>query len=173
MARKVFFSFHYQNDIFRVNIVRNHFLTKGGYLDSGYFDDSLWEKAKSQSSQNLQNMINDGLQDTTVSVILIGSETANRPWVKYEIEQAMKRGNGFVGIRIHNIECAQTGSPSLMGPNPLDLHFCKAPQVTDVAHMGEPIVPLSRIYLTYDWVNDDGYNNFQDWVEAAARTAGK
>jgi hypothetical protein len=173
MARKVFFSFHYQNDIFRVNVVRHHSLTKTGYSDSGYFDHSLWEKAKSQSPQHLQNMINDGLQNTTVSVILIGSETANRPWVKYEIEQAIKRGNGFIGICIHNIKCAKTVSPSLMGPNPLDLHFCKAPQVSDLSYMGDSIVPLSRIYSTYDWVDDDGYNNFQDWVEAAARKAGK
>jgi hypothetical protein len=40
-------------------------------------------------------------------------------------------------------------------------------------HKGDSIVPLSRIYSTYDWVYDDGYNNFQNWVEAAARTAGK
>lgn len=26
---------------------------------------------------------------------------------------------------------------------------------------------------TYDWVNDDGYNNFGDWVEKAAKKAGR
>lgn len=29
-------------------------------------------------------------------------------------------------------------------------------------------VYLSEIYPTYDWVNEDGYRNFAEWVEKAA-----
>jgi hypothetical protein len=32
---------------------------------------------------------------------------------------------------------------------------------------------FSLIYPTYDWVNNDGYNNMPDWIEKAARLAGK
>jgi hypothetical protein len=168
VARKVFFSFHYQNDIFRVNVVRNHSLTKGGYSDSGYFDHSLWETAKSENPQYLKNMINDGLEGTTVTVVLIGSETASRPWVKYEIEQSIKRGNALLGIYIHNIPCAKTQARSHSGQNPLDGYSCPTPNYSITL-----LQQCSQIYPSYDWVLNDGYNNFRNWVEAAACKAGK
>ena len=45
MARRVFFSFHYERDIWRVNVVRNSWLTKGREA-AGFWDASLWEEAK-------------------------------------------------------------------------------------------------------------------------------
>jgi len=30
-----------------------------------------------------------------------------------------------------------------------------------------------QLYPTYDWVNDNGYLNFSDWVEKAAKKAGR
>ena len=45
MAKRVFFSFHYQDVIdFRANVVRNHKTTK--HEGAGYFDASIWEDAK-------------------------------------------------------------------------------------------------------------------------------
>ncbi len=40
-------------------------------------------------------MIRGHLKDTTVTVVLIGTGTANRPWVKYEIEQSIARRTGY------------------------------------------------------------------------------
>jgi len=150
MARCVFFSFHYQRDIFRVNAVRNSFLTKGGYSIAGYQDRSLWEKAKSTNPLSLKRMINQALQGTTVTVVLIGAETANRPWVKYEIEKSLERRNGLLGIHIHNIRDAKTGRTDITGRNPLPFQ-----------------------YSTYNWVKDNGYANFAQWIERAAKQAGK
>ncbi len=41
MARTVYFSFHYQRDIMRVQQVKNHYVTKENYTEAGYFDGSL------------------------------------------------------------------------------------------------------------------------------------
>ena len=46
MARKTFFSFHYENDVWRANIVRNSWVTKpnteaAGFIDFADFDDAL------------------------------------------------------------------------------------------------------------------------------------
>ena len=30
-----------------------------------------------------------------------------------------------------------------------------------------------QLYPTYDWVDDDGFNNLGDWVEKAAKKAGR
>jgi hypothetical protein len=43
-------------------------------------------------------MILKHLENTSVTVVLIGTETANRPWVKYEIEQSIARKNGLLGV---------------------------------------------------------------------------
>lgn len=161
MARSVFFSFHYQRDIQRVNVVRNHFLTKGGYNISGYWDHSLWETAKKTSELALKRMINKGMEGTSVTVVLIGYETWQRRWVKYEIEKSIERGNGIIGIYINNIP-DWNKQKDYKGQNPLDLFYNQRTGLK-----------LSSIYPTYDWVNDDGYVNFSKWVEIAAIKAGK
>lgn len=44
MAKRVFFSFHYQDVIdFRANVVRNHWMTKPDREEAGYFDASIWK----------------------------------------------------------------------------------------------------------------------------------
>ena len=164
MARGVFFSFHYQRDITRVNVIRNHMLTKGGYHSAGYWDQSLWETAKKTSSLALKRMINQGLENTSITVVLIGKETADRPWVQYEIEKSHERGNGMIGIYIHNIRNFQQ-QPDSQGQNP----FGRFSVLNDRGIR----VPMSQIYPTHNWVLNDGYNKFSTWVEAAARRAGK
>jgi hypothetical protein len=104
MPRRVFFSFHYQQDIWRVNVVRNHAKVKSGYQEAGYWDCSLWESAKRTGEISLKRLINSGLLNTSVTVVLIGRETSERKWVRYEIEKSYERGNGMLGIYIHNIK---------------------------------------------------------------------
>lgn len=50
MAKRVFFSFHYQDVIdFRANVVRNHWVTKDRE-EAGYFDASIWEEAQKKGT---------------------------------------------------------------------------------------------------------------------------
>jgi hypothetical protein len=119
MARSVFFSFHYERDIWRVNTVRNHFVTQGSYNQSGYWDHSLWEEVKKDGEMAIKRLIDQGLQNTSVTVVLIGAETAQRRWVKYEIEKSHERGNGMLGIYIHNIANLEKQKDN-RGANPFD-----------------------------------------------------
>ena len=65
MAKRVFFSFHYQDVIdFRANVVRNHWLTKPDREDAGFFDASIWA-AKRTSPLALKRLINSELQHTS------------------------------------------------------------------------------------------------------------
>lgn len=101
--RYVFFSFHYQRDIWRVNQIRNldEIL---GCAAAGFKDSSLWEEAKKKGDAEIKKMIDKGLEGTTVTVVFLGSQTANRKYVNYEIQQSIKRGNGIVGIQIHELK---------------------------------------------------------------------
>jgi len=163
MARSIFISFHYQRDIWRVNVVRNHHITKGNYNVAGYWDHSLWEEAKRHGNPAIERLIVKGLDGTTVSVVLIGAETAGRPWVGYEIKKSFERGNGLLGVYIHNIE-DKYGRRDIMGSNPFDSWHVERNGVRNY---------FSQMYRTYDWVNDSGYQNFGRWVEQAAQQAGK
>jgi hypothetical protein len=50
-------------------------------------------------------------------VVLIGSETSQRPWIKHEIRRAWETKKGLLGIYIHNLKCMSAGLCS-KGPNP-------------------------------------------------------
>lgn len=108
MARRVFFSFHYQRDIWRVNIVRNSNMIDGASA-AGWHDASLWEEAKAKGDAAVKRLIDDGLTNTSATVVCIGAQTSGRRWINYEIDQSVARGNKLLGLRIH----------SLKGPNGL------------------------------------------------------
>jgi len=147
MARSVFFSFHYQNDVWRANQIRNlHIVT--GCAAAGFQDGSLWEETKKKGDAAVKKLIDDGLVGTTVTVVLIGSETSKRQYVGYEIERSIARGNGLLGIYIHNMK-DKNGKTSTKGDVPAALTAAKAP--------------------VYEWDSA----KFGEWVEAAAKKAGK
>lgn len=115
-GRRVFFSFHYEGDIWRASNVR-----KSGSIDAaaraGFSDASLWEKVKRKGEPEIRRHIQAGLQGTSVTAVLIGADTANRSWVDYEIRESIERGNGLLGIRIHGIK-DQYGRRSARGAVP-------------------------------------------------------
>lgn len=103
MPRKVFFSFHY-DDVTRVNVVRNSDQITRLYTKAARFHDrSLWEEVKKQGPLAIKRMINGGLDGSSVTCVLIGSETWQRPWVRYEVIKSLARGSGVLGVRIHDV----------------------------------------------------------------------
>lgn len=163
MARKVFFSFHYERDVWRSSIVRNSDTVKAEADERGFIDAADWEKLKRSGDAAVQKWIKDQMNGTSVTVVLIGAETSTRPWVQYELQQSFDRGNAIVGIRIHNIKDkdkkTDTEGKTTFGS------LGKNVQGKDVF--------FGNVATIYDWVNDDGYNNFATWVESAAKAAGK
>lgn len=168
MARHTFFSFHYQRDIWRVNQVRNSWVTQEN-TTADFWDDASWESVKKQGDQAIKNWINRQMKGTSVTVVLIGMETYSRKYVQYEIRKSYIEGKGILGIRIHNIK-NQYGYVGTLGKNPLD--------ILTVNYYGTNI-PLSQlknqlgydyIFKTYDWVSDRGRNNIGSWIEQAVQS---
>ena len=103
MARRVFFSFHY-DDVTRANVVRNSDQIIRQYEQAArFYDKSLWEEAKKQGPLAIKRMINKGLEGSSVTCVLIGQHTWERPWVRYEILKSLLRGNGILAIHIHDV----------------------------------------------------------------------
>jgi len=136
MARKVFFSFHYQRDLWRVNVVRNSGLIEG-VAAAGFHDASLWEETKKKGDDAVRRLIDSGLSGTTVTVVLIGAETAGRKYVTYEIEKSISCGNGLLGIYINNIK-DRDGRINPVGSVPAALSRSGAPVYTwEYGKLGE------------------------------------
>lgn len=159
MARRVFFSFHYENDIWRAQQVKNSWVTAKDREAAGFWNASLEEEAKTKGDAAVKKMIDDALKGASITAVLIGSQTANRKYVLYEIERSHAEGMGLVGIRIDRLK-NPSGQVGTAGDNPLE----------KVTANGKK---LSAIFKTYDWVSDDGYANLGTWVEAACKGVGR
>lgn len=169
MARRVFFSFHYDADIWRVSQVRNSGITKDAELNHPV-DIASWESIKRQGTDAVKKWINTQLSGVGVTVVLIGAQTATRPFVKYEIERSYELGKGLLGIKIHNLK-DKDGYKSSAGANPFSNYTVEVPMFPGATTTVKK--SLSSIFKTYDWVNDDGYTNFAAWVDEAAKIAGR
>lgn len=163
MARKAFFSFHYENDVWRANQVRNSWVTKPDRETAGFIDSAEFEEVKKGGDAAIKKWIDKQLEGTSVTVVLIGSDTSNRDYVKYELEQSWKRGNGILGIFIHNCK-DRDGKICIAGNNAFGPIFTSTKDKDEY---------FFQRFKTYDWVSDDGYNNLGKWIESAAKEAGK
>jgi hypothetical protein len=193
MAKRVFFSFHYQDVIdFRANVVRQHWLTKPDREAAGFFDSSIWEEAKRTGDLAIKKLINAGLDGTSVTCILIGSETYSRPWVRYEIMKSFRRGNSLLAVHINSIK-GKDQEAKAKGPNPLIYLGVTYSDSGETATLWEKTrgewqqyaeidgsasyrtggvseqyrgkgFNLAQWYPEYDWVGDDGYSNFATWL---------
>ena len=162
MARKVFFSFHYKRDVRRIVQVRNCWVVRAKGEAQPVYDAAEFEEAKKRAG-GIEKWIEEQLKGTSVTVVLFGAETYDREWVRHEIKRSYELGKGILAIDIHNVKDPQLGA-DVQGKNPLDYW--------EVEQNGKK-VPFSKLYKSYDWVNDDGYNNFSTWIEAAAKAAGR
>ena len=86
--RQIFYSFHYDNDVFRVQQIRNIGAIEGNKPVSA----NEWETIKRGGDAAIKRWIDDNMKYKSCLVVLIGSETANRPWVDYEIRKAWNDG---------------------------------------------------------------------------------
>lgn len=141
MTQPTFFSWHHERDLWRSSVVSSSPQLED--IHKTWISARRWEKAKSSGDSALATLVLNGLKHTAVTAVLIGPETARREWMQYEINSTLKRGNGLLGIYIHNI-VDQDGRTAPRGPN-----------------------PLPPGYPTYDWVFDDGSRNLGKWVEVA------
>jgi hypothetical protein len=146
MARKVFFSFKYE-DVSRAMVVRNSWVIQGRQA-AGFIDAAEFEKVKKQGDAAIKRWIDDQLKGTSVTVILVGALTCSSRWVKYEIEASKSRGNGLLGIDVSKIKDLKGATSERCGEIPAGYPF-------------------------YLWYKNKGYEDMGSWIETAAKAAGK
>jgi hypothetical protein len=172
--------------------VRKHWVTKADRDAAGFFDASIWGNAKLSGDTGIKRVINAGLENTTVTSVLIGSATYARRWVRYEIMKSFRRGNAIFAVQINSIK-GRDQFTKAKGLNPLqylgvrysesgltgtllqylggdwseysDIDGTASYQTGGVAvQYRNRGFKLAEFYPEYDWVANDGYNNFATWV---------
>lgn len=160
MTRRVFFSFHYNEDACRVAQIRNIGVIEGEKV----VHDNEWEEVRKKDSKSIEKWIEEQMGARSCAVVCIGTQTASRPWVKKEIEKAWNAGKGIVGIYIHNLKHPQNGQ-SPKGLNPFNQFTLED---------GRKLVDVVK---TYDPSSSDAYGDIakdlDKWVNESVEIRNK
>jgi hypothetical protein len=138
----------------RVQLIRNIGALDGNAPASA----NEWETIKRSGDKAIQNWIDAHMAYRSCVIVLVGMETANREWVKYEIEKAWTDGKGLFGIYIHNLSDPRTGTCT-QGQNPfVQFSLSDGRKLSDVVRCYNPSV-------------FDAYNDIKShiaiWIENA------
>ncbi|MFZ7240094.1 TIR domain-containing protein [Avibacterium avium] len=160
MTRKVFYSFHFDNDAWRAGQVRNMGVVDGTEPVKG----NRWEDVKSKSDEEIKKWINDNLKDKSCLVVLIGEKTSERYWVQYEIETAWNLGKAVCGVYIHKLK-NKDEEQSKKGKNPFDAFTLNE----DKKKLSEIAPVFESSYSSSQYVYNDIKENLEDLVEEAIK----
>ncbi|MDK9356293.1 MULTISPECIES: TIR domain-containing protein [Lelliottia] len=160
MARKCFFSFHYQPDNWRVSQVRNIGAIEGNKPAK----DNDWEEVVGGGDKAIKEWISNQMSGRTCTVILAGENTANRKWINHEIIESWNNGLGILVIYIHNLKNASEEQSS-KGKNPLDFitHGSTGKKLSTIAKAYDP--PYSVSTNVYNYIAE----NIEDWIDEAIK----
>lgn len=158
--RQVFYSFHFDNDVMRVQQIRNIGVIEGNKPVSP----NKWEEIKRKGDTAIENWIDENMKYKDCVIVLVGQHTAYRKWVKREIEKAWEKKKGLMGIYIHYIKCPRTGTCT-KGVNPFELIANeRGYKLSDTIKCYEP--------KFWDAYNDIA-NNIENWIEEAVKKAAR
>lgn len=95
MSRKIFISYHHQNDQYWANRL-------GEILESqGYTDRSLGERIDSSDDAYIYRRIREGyIRGSSVTIVLLGSETSERKWIDWETHATLDMKHGLLAVRL-------------------------------------------------------------------------
>lgn len=156
MARRAFYSFHYDPDNWRASQIRNMGVIDGNKPAA----DNDWEQIKKGGDTAIQRWIDSQLDGRSVGIVLIGAQTAGRKWIKYEIKKAWEDKKGVLGIFVHNLK-DKAGNQSSKGRNPFDDLTIDGKAMSSIVKAYDPP------YTTSTSVYDNIKTNLADWIEKA------
>jgi hypothetical protein len=157
MAKSVFFSFHYGVDAWRVQQVTNMGAVEGQPI----LNSQQWEEVKRSGDRAIEDWIDREMKYKSAVVVLVGAETADRPWVRYEIAKAWNEKRPLVGVRIHGLADG-LGRSSRSGADPFaKVGLSGGGSVADYVSLVDPAGQTSN--AVYNTIR----SNIASWAEGA------
>src|SRR6267154_782132 len=151
LARKAFYSFQYVPDNWRASQVRNMGIVEGNAAVS----DNDWESVTKGGDDAIKQWIVDQLNGKSCSIVLIGSGTAGRKWITYEIEKTWNAKKGVLGVYIHGLKDRNQKQAS-KGGNPFDyltLGEKNEKKLSSVVKVYDP--PYANSENVYKYIKDN------------------
>lgn len=172
---------------------------KPDHIDVGFFDNSVFEASKRVNEDSLKNFLRKGLENTSVTCVLTGTDTWQRRWVRYEIARSILKGNGLLTVHIDGIR-DRYGYTSSRGYDPLaqmglyrtggSIYLAEWKGGTWVKYSDytlaiperdlwfaapktDNVVQISNHCMAYDYAQQRGHANIGGWIETAAGLAGR
>ena len=159
MARRVFYSFHYTPDNWRAATVRNIGSIEGNRPAT----DNDWEAVKKGGDPAIKRWIATQMKNRSCAVVLVGSTTASRKWIDYEIIKAWNDRMGVVGVHVHGLK-DRYGNTSTKGANPFaNIRFESGTPLSSIVKCYNPAGRTSKD--RYDWIS----THLKNAVEEAIR----
>ena len=164
MARRTFYSFHYQPDHWRASQIRNMGVIDGNRPCS----DNDWESVTKGGDAKIKEWIADQMSGKSCVVVLIGANTANRKWINHEIIKGWDDGKGVVGVYVHNLLHSDSTKAS-RGANPFAYigYANTGRMLSSIVKAYDP--PYTDSKQVYAYIND----NLASWVDEAAEIRSK
>ena len=164
MARKAFFSFHYQPDCWRAAQVRSMGMVEGNHPCT----DNDWESITRGGDERIRRWIADQMNGTSCVVVLIGCNTAGRKWINHEIISGWNNNKGVLGIHVHNL-LDRDQRTCTKGANPFDL--------IGYGDTGRKLSTIAQAYDPGGYTSKDVYAqiraNLAAWIDEAISIRGR
>lgn len=154
MAKRVFFSFSYEEDWSRAFVVKNNWTLKEND-ESGFIKKAEFERMKRDGSANIERWIDKQLVGTSVTVVLIGSETLDSTYVQYGIKKSYERGNTIIALKIGKVK-------NLNQQTSISQSVVK---IVGKNEEGKLLWFDEILDEEYDYIKNDGYTNLEKWIE--------
>jgi len=158
MAKKCFLSFYYDVDSWRVSQIKNI----GAIEEQPILSANKWEEIQKKGDDAIKEWIENNMRGKVCLIVLVGTYTSGRRWVKYEIKRACEKGIGVLGVYIHNLKDA-SGNQATKGTDPFANVTVDGKSISSYAKMYDP--PYTTSTYVYDHIKD----NISGWVDEAIR----
>lgn len=122
--------------------------------------DNDWESITRGGDRAIKSWIDDQMRGKPCAIVLIGSQTAGRKWINYEIEKAWNSRRGVLGVYVHNLK-DHSGRQSTMGKNPFNYLTVGNQNMSDIVDAYNP--PHTVSTLVYDHIKA----NLGSWIDEA------
>lgn len=162
MGKRVFFTFNYETDLSRALVVKNNWTLKESE-ESGFINHAEFERMKRDGEEKIERWIDKQLNDTTVTVVLIGSDTLDSKYVQYGIRKSYERGNAIIALKIGKVK-------NLSQRTSISQSVVK---IVGKKDNGELLWFDEIIDGQYDYIKNDGLNNLEDWIERVKKVKEK
>ena len=103
MGRRIFISYQH-DDIMQAKGF--NLLRWNPNVEFEFVGRHLLSPVDSEDPNYIRSKIREQLNGVSVTVVLIGQNTANSEWVDYEIRASLEQGKGIIGIRLKGAENA-------------------------------------------------------------------